>query len=263
MRVTLHDVRQELIVPGGRKAQYAFDAWKIDRRYSGEVVPFVVSFDQEYLFTIKRTQFDEVKAVIESNPREHALLGVSSSDNIALTKNLNTPWAFVQLFHRYLQERQSLPTWLEWRDWLRNDAKDLFAVPASRRVHFGRLDEFGKEAIKRGLNWRLGNVYYSCMRELDVLIRLRDEYELPVKYHILADALFRVDYWRGLRTACLFVSNDEMKAAQAGRKDRPAKFLAKPPFEEHYEAVMEKQHTYGNLHLATDKTVAGIAAALR
>lgn len=262
MRVAFQDAYDEIVLKGGARASATFSSWKADTRYAPEVVPFVCTFDQDYIFSVKRSEFEAIRQTIESDEREHALFGVASSDNISLTKNLNTSWAFIQLFHRYVQEKRDIPTWLEWRDWLLRDAMNLFAAPVLSRVRFKALNEEAREEIRKGLRWRLGNAYYSCLRELDVLIRLRDEHKINAKYHVLADALFRVDYWNGNKTACLFVSNNEMKAAQEGRKLRPGQFLDSPPFV-HYEAVMEKQHTYGKLHLATDGTVAGIAAALR
>ena len=204
-----------------------------------------------------------MQETIESDENEHALFGVRKSDDKALTKNLNASWAFVQLFHKYVEEERRLPTWLEWRCWLATVAKDLFAIPVAREFRFTSLAQEERDAKRRGLRWRLGNAYYSCMREVDVLIRLRDEHGIHVKYHVLADALFRVDYWLGTQTMSLFVNNAEMKSpSEGGRKKRPSMYLASPPFINH-EAVMEKQHTYAMLHLASNSTVAKIADALR
>ena len=262
MHVSFSDVVDEIVIPGGKVASAKLEEWRNDHRYAREVVPFVTSFSQDFMFVATRAEFDTVAAIIEADENQHALKGVSRADNIPLTKNLNSSFAFIHLFHRYVQQKRRIPTWLEWREWLRTEAASMFAIPVSRTIRFDRMDKAQKTAVKKGLTWRLGLAYYSCMRELDVMLRLRDLYGLNVRYHVLADALYRVDFWLGTKTVCLFVSNDEMKAAQTGRKPRPGQFLTSPPFS-HYEAVLETQHTYGVLHPATDKAVEKIARFLR
>lgn len=52
--------------------------------------------------------------------------------------------------------------------------------------------------------WRLGNAYYSCLRELYVLAVLR-EAGVPAEYHVIADALFRADFRAGETIISLYV----------------------------------------------------------
>lgn len=262
MEVSFRDAFNEIVVPGGPKALAKFKEWSADPRYQTTVVPFVTNLTHRRLFAVDRPAFEAVRAVIESDEREHALYQVHKSDDGPDTKNLNPSWAFVQLFHKYVEEEPQLPTWLQWREWLATTAKSLFAIPVSRQLRFRHIDEERREAARRGLRWRLGNAYYSCMRELDVLIRLRDDYGIHARYHVLADALYRVDYWVGTKTMSLFINNSEMKAPElGGRKERPSVYLSSLPMV-NLEAVLEKQRTYGNLHLASDAALAVIAAAL-
>lgn len=152
MLVTFNDAYDELVARGGTHAITAYNNWTHDSRYAKEVVPFVQSFDQSYIFNVTRKEFDTVKRTIESDEKQHALLGVSSSDNIPETKNLNSPWAFIQLFHRYIEEKQRVPTWLEWRDWLRGQAKHLFALPVAQSIQYASLNKEKQAAVSRGLN---------------------------------------------------------------------------------------------------------------
>ncbi len=68
------------------------------------------------------------------------------------------------------------------------------------------------------MRWRIGNYYYSFLREIHLLSILR-ETGLDLLFHPLADALFRVDAWLGDLVLSLYVGNARYRTVTGtGRK---------------------------------------------
>lgn len=75
------------------------------------------------------------------------------------------------------------------------------------------------------MRWRVGNYYYSFLREIHVISVLRQR-GIDVRFHPLADALFRVDAWSGHTALSLYVGNKEFKRGdEEGRKWRTEEIL--------------------------------------
>lgn len=89
-----------------------------------------------------------------------------------------------------------------------------------------------RRAWSRAAKWRLGKFYLSAIREIDVLAKLRHS-GLELKYHLLADVLFRADFWRGNTLVCLYFPNPAYRSgSKTGRKPPAERFFdgAVPPF---------------------------------
>ncbi|MBM85285.1 MAG: hypothetical protein CMM47_04610 [Rhodospirillaceae bacterium] len=56
------------------------------------------------------------------------------------------------------------------------------------------LQRYSADRIEDAVRWRLGKFYYSAVREVDLLISINAA-GIPLKYHLVADVLLRVDYW--------------------------------------------------------------------
>lgn len=84
--------------------------------------------------------------------------------------------------------------------------REMLGLRARRVVNQAVAAGHSQSDAQEAMWWRLGNAYYSTLRELYVLAVLR-EAGFPVEYHVIADALFRVDFWLGDVVISLFVAN--------------------------------------------------------
>ncbi|WP_143740071.1 hypothetical protein [Micrococcus luteus] len=101
--------------------------------------------------------------------------------------------------------------------------------------------------------------YYSFLRELYVLVQLRDR-GVDLKVHPLADALFRVDAWKAGAVVQLFVKNEKYRQGDHGRKPKPAELLGSQF--RYSEIVMDRQHVFGQLHVPSQASLDAAAEAL-
>ncbi|MCO8127269.1 hypothetical protein NHL50_08615 [Acidimicrobiia bacterium EGI L10123] len=113
-----------------------------------------------------------------------------------------------------------------------------------------------------GSSQRVGNAYYSFLRELYVVALLRDR-GVDARFHPLADALFRVDLWVDRTNVSLFIGNNLFRSSTTGCKDRPELFLAdaSPPFQ-HESIQLPVQHRFGVVHLPEVDAVRELASRL-
>lgn len=222
----------ETFVEGGTaESKRKFNEWESrnDLNAAG-VTDFVKGFSHRHLFEITREQFDEVakstthplKNISPDNPMDAAA--------IKLVEDLDTPWSFMQLFHDFIETKKTLPTWQEFRAWICGEAKERLWVPYQEALALKQMDKVGKAFVGRGIAWRLRNAYYSALREVDILISLRDA-GVPLKYHILADALYAVDFWSTNHLIGVYIPNARYKDdGHGGRKARPDLIFAGSPF---------------------------------
>lgn len=94
---------------------------------------------------------------------------------------------------------------------------------------------YGKDDLPRigdAIQWRLGRMYYSNLREIDMLARMREQHDVHLKYHIFADVRLRTDFWIDDVSVSVFLSNVTYRGGGVSRKNKAADFLsdAKPPF---------------------------------
>lgn len=119
-----------------------------------------------------------------------------------------------------------------------------------------------RKAINRALYWRVGKFYYSAVREVELLCRLREEHNVSARYHIFADVLLRTDFWLGDIVICIYFANPKYRDGQDGqdgRKPPAERFFAgaESPFDI-YPIGAERQG-YGNFWSIADSSVKRIA----
>lgn len=216
---SFEDCRRELLARGGAPAQRAYDVW-LRRRGYGAVHTLVHGFRHAYLEGITPAQLLDTRA-----RSAHALGDVRTEEQLPEVENWTTPFAFEHLFHRYLEDQRRVPTWQEFSGWLNGEAAAFFVGPLLRGTGWHGADPARKRALKRAYRWRLGKFYYSALRELELYARLRHEYGLPLRYHLLADVLLRTDFWLGDNVVCLYFANPTYRDREAGRKPPAQQFL--------------------------------------
>ena len=115
--VSFEDCRRELIDAGGPAAQHAYMSWRArmeSRPDYKEVISFVERFIHRFLFMITEEMLEETK-----KRSSHALGNLSKEDaEDRRIEDFDTPFALHHLFHMYLEETGSVPTWQDWWEWL-------------------------------------------------------------------------------------------------------------------------------------------------
>ncbi|MFD4252516.1 hypothetical protein ACFWQL_22500 [Amycolatopsis thermoflava] len=164
-------------------------------------------------------------------------------------------FAFTHLFHYYLEQRNELPTWERFSDFLlrSNEGRELFGDEIhQKRIEFsesacraGRND-ITEQLVGEALRWRVGLAYYSFLREVYSVVALRS-LGVDVRVHPLADAMCRVDAWVDDTIISLWVSNAEFRTQAAGRKIKVGELLG-DTFR-YLDIELDKATTYGRVHL--------------
>jgi len=256
-RITFDDCCNELLGRGATGGLQALDRWSCNPRLR-EVVPFVKGFAHEYLFTLGP---DTVRDVISRST--HALGNVESTEQLPVIENFTAPFALQHLFHWYVEEKQSLPTWRDFRNWMvLGPAEPLWL--GVLKAYLGKPRDI-EEARQwsRATRWRLGKFYLSAMREVDLLLRLRHA-GIPVRYHLLGDVLLRTDLWINSLIVCLYFPNSAYRDGKdEGRKPPAEKFFAgaNPPFEIIHFPV--ERQGFGRVWLAKDESVEELAQLIQ
>lgn len=216
--VSFAECYNDIVVNSGPNGREEYEKW-IKRPGYEAVVKFVREFRHEYIFSVTSKQ---VRAKVEQS--SHALGNVQSNEQIKFIEDFTTPFAFQHIFHSLVEEIRSVPTWREFRDWVViGKAKPCWYDPlreALVRQHGSEpLPAEKRRAWSRAARWRLGKVYLSNIREIDMLSRLRES-GLPVKYHVLADVLMRVDFWVDNIIICTYSPNEFYRSGISGRKKK-------------------------------------------
>lgn len=255
--ITFDDCCSELLGRGATGGREALDRWSRNPRFR-EVVPFVKGFVHEHLFTLGP---GAVQDVISRST--HALGDVESTEQLSVIENFTAPFALQHLFHWYIEEKRSLPTWTDFRNWMvRGPAAPLWFEVLKSRLGEPRNREEARQ-WSRATRWRVGKFYLSAMREVDLLLRLRHA-GIPVRYHLLGDVLLRADLWINSLIVCLYFPNAAYREGKdEGRKPPAEKFFsgATPPFEVVHFPV--ERQGFGNVWLAKEDSVKALAQLIR
>lgn len=113
------------------------------------------------------------------------------------------------------------------------------------------------------MRWRIGNAYYSFLREAYVMAELRSR-RLDVRSHPLADALFHVDCWVGDVNIELCIGNRQFRAGGLGRKTASSELLsdAEPRFRT-LQIELPVGREFGRVHFPDNLTLNQVAERLR
>ncbi|MEV0752360.1 hypothetical protein [Streptosporangium sp. NPDC050280] len=244
-------------------AEAVFQRWISDTS-KAEVVPHVMEHRTSVVY-------DLTPASVESVCRAtaHALGNVKRvvAERERAIVDWHPPFAFTHTLHYALETLGHLPTWQEFSVFARDDAKGHHmlwgpAIRVASDVHHAWGGPSWDDAWD-GVRWRVGNAYYSFLREIYVVAHLRAS-GLDVRVHPLADALFRVDFWSG-RTACsLLIKNAKFKEGDQGRKIPTDRILegAEPGFRFH-KIQLEPATEFGVVRLPSSEDIHRVADVLR
>lgn len=241
------------------RAAHRLAAWRSDPS-KAEVVPVVEDH-------IVRVLYDQTPdAVLDVCRRtEHALGNVSKEvvSQVESVRDWHPNFAFTHVLHLAVESTGKLPTFGEFRAFCREQPVGQATLWRPAQEMLDRVSLEGDRSIARdAIRWRIGNAYYSFLREAYVLAVLRAS-GLLAEVHPLADALFRVDLWVGEVNVSLYIGNIMFRSGAAGRKDRPEELLGdgNPPFRFH-SIQLPTQHRFGDVHLPERARIEQSAIAL-
>lgn len=180
----------------------------------------------------------------------------SVAESVAEIADWYPNFPFVHSLYYAVEALHGPPTWEEFIEFWRNDpdARTMLGIPARRAVSEAIDSGHTRAAAEEAMWWRLGNAYYSLLRELYVLSVLR-ACGFAVEYHVIADALFRADFWVGDVVISLYVANDRYRAGGEGRKPHPRAVLGDFNGFRFVEMPRLTRHEYGTVHLPSRQEI--------
>lgn len=179
--------------------------------------------------------------------------------------NWRPDFAFVHLFHFVLEQVGGVFSFEEFRSWAgQPDKRWMIWDRAHQEINEEQeRTEADWYNVRDAMSWRVGLVYYSFLRELYTLARLR-EAGLDMRVHPLADALFRADAWHGPVVFEMYVANTEYRSGDEGRKKSAKEILAPGRPDLRFVSLeMGKQHAYGRVHLPGEAQLQECAEQIR
>ena len=256
METSFDDCRLELLSKANTRGQAAYQQWRKRDGYQ-EVVRFVEGFTHRFIYTLAPADMHD--AVERTG---HALGDVRKEEAIGAIQDFTCPFALHHMFHELLESKQAIPLWEDFNAYIQDQARDKWWAPLRQSVgSFPDIQELiashGREEawrrVQRAVRWRIGNFYLSAMRELDLLIRLR-HMGVPLRYHVLADVLLRVDFWTPDTLLCVYFENRRYR----DRKHETELFFSDVPIT---HAKFERQG-FGKVWLASDAAVSKLRVEL-
>lgn len=266
--VGMGELHADIVGPGGALAARTLADWMDRPRTKGigyeAVQEFVLGVNHSVLHSMTVSSVEAAtrwgKEDIEGR---HALGDVRKHEQIKEVEDFQTPWTFNYIGHLLLQRNGRLPTWSEFDAFLRGEGLALYYGPFRETFGIDRMHGRPLELRRweRALRWRVGKGYYSFLREADLLTRLRQEFGLPIRYHVLADALFRVDMWCGKVLVAVNIRNEVYKGDGAGRKKEPSDVMDSSGFA-FLRLELDTDADFGMAKLVSEAEVARSAAEI-
>lgn len=191
-----------------------------DRALQIEFIRQIKGFTHQALFEIPP---EAVKDAMHHT--EHSLGALDKhTHSLQLVEDFDTPFAQSFFFHHCLESQRQVPLW-------QNIWAAKFDEPY-RSWYFERLqiharDRFTEGQVVSAFQWRFGKYYYSALRELYIFSALRHVYGVPLKCHLFADLVLKVDGWHGWNLMYLRVPN-QWEMRKKGPKDGGGVFNVVP-----------------------------------
>ncbi|WP_329314279.1 hypothetical protein [Streptomyces sp. NBC_01262] len=255
LATTADDVENLFATKGRAKTELA--TWKSKR--PRHVVNRVMKHVSVTPYKVRSEQFE---SFVPGHPLEH--ITPEEAYRVEQIRDWFPDFAMVHLFHFLLELKGDLFTFEEFRMFCKNDPAGLqFNHQSQDKIReLVERETWDPQMARRSMMWRVGNGYYSFLRELYLVSRLR-EAKLDARIHPLADALFRVDAWCDRATIEMFISSKQFKQGKDGRKRTPSYYLEDQPGFGYLRLEMESQHKWGVLHLPTHQEIEGCITEVR
>ncbi|NUT19442.1 MAG: hypothetical protein HOV77_09660 [Hamadaea sp.] len=239
------------------RARRVLGRWQADPRYR-QVVPVVEGHITRKIYEVVP---EEVERACRST--DHALGEVKRriAESVSGVVNWNPEFAFTHVLHHMMEATEEIPRWQDFREYARHDPDGFAMLGSPVAALKAGLERSGhpRSDIEQAIRWRIGNAYYSFLRELWTVTNLRSQ-GLDIRLHPLADALFRVDAWCGNTALVVYVGNDKFRDGPTGRKAHAESLLAgaSPTFVVQHIRLGQAP-LFGSVHLPTPEAIAAAA----
>lgn len=251
-----HEVVQAFASAG--RALRTYENWQRNPRRQ-HVPERVMAHRSEAVYRVRSA---DVRAAVSEHPLKQ--VRPAQGYGIKAIKDWRPDFAFSHLFHFCLEERGGAFSFEEFRAYSSAEANaELLWGPAKAKIREVVESGFTQAAAQDAMLWRVGLAYYSFVRELYVVARLR-EAGLDMRAHPLADALFRADAWCGRTVMSLYVKNPAFRDGERGRKPMAREILGdgQDGFE-FVELGMEPGREFGVVHLPSDEEISQCEVTIR
>ncbi|MEO3786883.1 hypothetical protein ABGB12_26455 [Actinocorallia sp. B10E7] len=210
-----------------RATEEEFSSWKKDRNRCNTVVPHVLGHKTKVLYRVTPADIDRIRK--NKDPRNHALGDIKRREGemVGSIVDWEPDYAVTHVLHYALEEIGEVFTWQHFQSFCEEDpkAREMLWMPAIEKVEEAKRAGWSYVQAHNAMRWRIGNFYYSFIREVHLVASLR-MHEVDVRSHPLADALFRVDAWWDRTILSLYIGNRKFKGGGSrGRKKRPEDLL--------------------------------------
>ncbi|MEU4557467.1 hypothetical protein AB0F72_03710 [Actinoplanes sp. NPDC023936] len=181
---------------------------------------------------VNTATLEEVKEVCAAT--DHALGEVKRKDvkDVRSINDWTCPFAVSHVFHFITEAIGTIPTYQEFQKQCESPRfRHMLWTPALQAIAACIEDGTPERIARHAMKWRIGNFYYSFLREQWVHAYLRS-HGVMTRQHPLADALFAVDGWAGDKVISLYIGNQDYRTTNGGRKRTPRHHLrgGRPPF---------------------------------
>lgn len=221
------------------------------------------TFEHRYLYEIQPSDVLDLASKMKNDRREHALGNARRTDGHKKIQDLSAPPPLSFAFHVLLEAIRRIPRWTEFLQFLERNPK-FFHDVFYRFVGFDNTDrryDIDGVGDMAGLRYRLGNAYYSFLKEIYTLSTLRHVYNIDARYHFLIDAVWKTDIYAGDVLLEIYVGNLRFKKQNSGSSGSGRKILCRDinPHATVLELESEVRKDFGSCWLATDDGLRSIA----
>ncbi len=244
------------------------DDWIVRKRkdYEAEVFDPLLEkykkFQHSFLFEIRPADIRRHLAEISRYREEHALGDVRWHDSFKPIADASGPPPLNLAFHILLEHYRHIPCWTQFLDFVEKHPvffHDFFFETVGFSKGDPRYDMNCPTGVMGALRWRLGNAYYSYVKETYLLASLRHTYGIDARYHFLIDAEWKADIYAGDVLLEIYIGNKTYKADDfEGRKIR---CRTKNPGAKVLELQSHIRREFGQVWLPKDEDIAMIARA--
>ncbi len=178
------------------------------------------AFRHDFLYKITPTDIKNHVQYLAKFPEEHALGDVRPSEQTDLIKNISPTPPLVLSFHSLLESISRIPKFSEfWEFHLENHHFFMGSCLKAANLPVKPTKEmWDKHPDLRTIRYRLGNAYYSALKEINILSGLRHRNHLDVRYHFVIDLEWKADLFLDDLLIEIYVSNKNFKSSDRGRK---------------------------------------------